>query len=148
MKVVDLSNNQSSIERDETLAGCVRAICEASADALSCTANRVNNPQIQRTVHRVEQERLRLAARLKGEGDEQDVRSSVGETCQNYRAFCSAGSLEPAELESLVQLDHEVAQALRNLVRDVTETEMTLKLSSVLAEFQMTSDELRADIQS
>ena len=146
MKVVDLNNETQSIEPGEQLAGCVRAICEASADALSCAAQRVKNPQVKRTVHRVEQERLRLAASLQGDGDEQEIRSTVGPTCQTYRAFCKPGCLDPAELEQLIQLDHKVAQRLRTLVREVTETEMTLKLSSVLAEFQMTSDELRSDV--
>lgn len=146
MKVVDLNNASDITQADEQLAGCIRAICEASADALSCAAHRVRNPQIKRTVHKVEQERLRLAASLKGDGDEQEVRATVGPTCQQYRDFCQPGNLDPVELENLVNLDHKVAKGLRGLVRDVTGTRLTLKLSSVLAEFQMTSDELRTDI--
>ena len=146
MKVVDLNKAKDTVKLDDQLAGCIRAICEASADALSCAAHRVKNPQIQRTVNKVEQERLRLAASLQGDGHEQEVRATVGRICQKYRALCRPGNLDPDELENLVKLDHQVAQDLKGLVREVTETDVTLKLSSVLAEFQMTSDELRADI--
>ncbi|MFN3236413.1 MAG: hypothetical protein ACE37D_05070 [Pseudomonadales bacterium] len=147
MKILDIKSAAETSVDHQDLLGCVREICQASAEALHCTARRANNPQIERAMTRVKLERQRLVRRLPGQENQADVAALVGDTCASYRAYCSSGQLRNEELRGLIELDREVAQALRGVVRDITATTTALKLSAVLAEFQMSSDELRADIE-
>lgn len=127
--------------------GGVRVICQASAEALQCTAQRARNPQIERTIRRIKQERQRLVQRLPEQENPAELEALVGQICARYRAYCHSDTLHDEELRGLVELDREVAQALRKVVRDITATTTALKLSAVLAEFQISSDELRLDIE-
>ncbi|MEQ8406837.1 MAG: hypothetical protein RKH07_00990 [Gammaproteobacteria bacterium] len=158
MKNFESTDKQHQPKDDVAISlGVDRLLCE-STDLLQETMSTIQDPQVRRAINDIVQHReaihQQLLSTIKSNAERksnslQGAEDSLGDRhCYEQIRRQAANLTETELLWELQKADRTAAGKLREAVKAVSNSRLANRLASAVARFQMSSDKLKAVLQS